>query len=468
MRNLGLLVGLVAYQVLGGQARATPLGLPDATIDEDLELDEDPGKAEAIRKASEGDVSFGPVIEIERVVISGVRRTDPLIIRRALGLAVGEVLRAGDPRLGGAWLRIMALGYFSDVALSLSRGTRRGAVTLNVQVVERGSITLDRIFLGTSESSPIWAGIDIGDANVFGSGVGVSVAVVWTMEGDSADLPGADPQLALRFRTGVRNLHGGPISLHAAFLYDDASEPVPLGSGFRIVPYERAGGIAGGSVEIRPRLRLLCEIRVERTAGTDLGGTIMSATAGIEHDTRVDPILPVRGHYAWLSAEPTLFDHGPAGGYVRLMARVGRWIPVRGIRHVVSVHGRAGMILGDAPFFERFYATDWNRLLPPRALDLLVSTRASPDFLGTGVGKVHQGDYAVAADAEYSYRLFRRRGRIHGGDLFAGAGLFGLGPRPEGGHGLPIGLMFDAGLRLDTEIGIFELSFANALGRVRF
>jgi len=32
---------------------------------------------------------------------------------------------------------------------------------------------------------------------------------------------------------------------------------------------------------------------------------------------------------------------------------------------------------------------------------------------------------------------------------------------------LPIDLYADAGIRLDTDIGIFELTLANALGRVR-
>lgn len=41
--------------------------------------------------------------------------------------------------------------------------------------------------------------------------------------------------------------------------------------------------------------------------------------------------------------------------------------------------------------------------------------------------------------------------------------------RPIGSSGwdaLPLDLVLDAGLRVDTEVGIFELTFANALGRV--
>jgi hypothetical protein len=50
------------------------------------------------------------------------------------------------------------------------------------------------------------------------------------------------------------------------------------------------------------------------------------------------------------------------------------------------------------------------------------------------------------------------------------AGVFGLRSRRELGA-VPAGataidLSFDIGVRLDTEIGVFELSLANGLGRI--
>jgi hypothetical protein len=72
---------------------------------------------------------------------------------------------------------------------------------------------------------------------------------------------------------------------------------------------------------------------------------------------------------------------------------------------------------------------------------------------------------------EYAYRLFRTNRRIYGGDLFAGVGLVSLAPLGEHageGDGLALDLMFNAGMRLDTEIGVFELSLGNALGRIPF
>jgi hypothetical protein len=58
--------------------------------------------------------------------------------------------------------------------------------------------------------------------------------------------------------------------------------------------------------------------------------------------------------------------------------------------------------------------------------------------------------------------------------VFVGAGVLGLAERTDlrvrdTGFiaSLPIDLYADAGLRLDTDFGVFELAIANALGRLR-
>jgi hypothetical protein len=96
---------------------------------------------------------------------------------------------------------------------------------------------------------------------------------------------------------------------------------------------------------------------------------------------------------------------------------------------------------------------------------------ASPplDLFGTGADEVTYGELGGVAEAQYARRLFRRQKVIYGGDLFLGVGLWTLhsaGDVPGGAPALPIDLLLDAGLRLDTEIGVFELSLTNALGRV--
>jgi hypothetical protein len=189
---------------------------------------------------------------------------------------------------------------------------------------------------------------------------------------------------------------------------------------------------------------------------------------GVERDTRVDPILTRSGDRTWVVVEPSAYLEGDdSHENLRIQAGYERWIPLGSAGHVVSLHATAGVIFAQLlPYFDHFYVGDWNPLLPPRALDLVVSTRPSPGLLGASIEDVRWGDWAAAARLEYAYRLFRRTRRVYGGDLYVGAGVFGLGSREAFDREVPIDLMFDAGLRLDTEIGIFELGLANGLGRI--
>ena len=76
---------------------------------------------------------------------------------------------------------------------------------------------------------------------------------------------------------------------------------------------------------------------------------------------------------------------------------------------------------------------------------------------------------------EYAIPIWRRRGFVYGGDAFLGVGLLGVAspgdfipPGSSGVDALPIDLTGDLGIRLDTYIGIFTISIANALSRVSF
>ncbi len=73
-------------------------------------------------------------------------------------------------------------------------------------------------------------------------------------------------------------------------------------------------------------------------------------------------------------------------------------------------------------------------------------------------------------------RPWFRGGKIfYGGDFFLNVGLIFLGSKDDLrvrdvalSEAFPIDLTVDAGLRLDTRVGVFRLSFGNFLGRIPF
>jgi outer membrane protein assembly factor BamA len=202
---------------------------------------------------------------------------------------------------------------------------------------------------------------------------------------------------------------------------------------------------------------------------------VASVSIGFDRDTRADPILPYNGSRAVLLGEFGATWLGGSYNFASGLAYAGKWWALGSVRHVLSVQGSAGIVLGNAPLFDRLYVGDLNRMLTPRAMGLVLSTRPARDFLGTSSDEQRYGEIGGVAEVQYSYRLFRRSKHIYGGDLFVGAGLWALGSLSELStrdtsiyKALPLDLMVDVGLRLDTEIGIFELGLANALGRVPF
>ncbi|MBL4635888.1 MAG: hypothetical protein JKY56_18655, partial [Kofleriaceae bacterium] len=109
-----------------------------------------------------------------------------------------------------------------------------------------------------------------------------------------------------------------------------------------------------------------------------------------------------------------------------------------------------------------------NRMVSARALGLVTSTTPSLDILDTSTDEIRYGEIGGLAEVQFSKRLFRRKSFIYGGEVFIGAGLWTLVNTGDikSRDSLPLDLLLDAGIRLDTEIGIFELSIANGLGRL--
>jgi len=446
------------------------------------------------------DPSFGPLLEIERIQVTGNQWSADRVIRRALPVHEGDVLRAGDRRLQSARFKVLALGFFRSVELTLQKGSARGKVILVVEVVERGTVVLNQLYFGTSRANPWWAGADLTERNFLGTGIGVGGGFVWV---DDGDISGQRHQWAGELRLADESIVGTTLGAHAGVLYKKASEPYRVAGddsdddpgNFLAFPYSRAGGAAGLSLAVTPLSRLAVDLRVERVrasppaaptrelpdgrvVGVDLHmppGTshLVAVALGFDRDTRADPVLPYGGDRLVVLAQLGAGFLGGSWDYLSALARYQHWWPVHGLGHVVSVHLQGGVVLGDAPLFERLHVGDFDRLLTPRAAGLVVSTDSSSDPLGTGADRVTYGEVGGSVAIEYSYRLFRRNHRIYGGDLFAGAGLWTLADRDalrvrdrSLATALPLDLFVDVGLRLDTEIGIFELTLANALGRV--
>lgn len=470
---------LVAFVLAasGTHAVAQPSSPPPAEDALPAAVD-DPADARLAGAAGDDDPTFGPVVTVERIVIIGANQTSERLVRRAVLVQEGEELPVGDPRFRRSRFRVLSLGYFYEAVLRLERGSAPGRVVLTVEVWERGSFVLDRIHLGRSTRSPLWAGLELGDTNFLGTGTSVSAAFVWAGEGD---VTGARRQLAGRLRYGDPSLVGTPLGVSLVVSWEQATELVPTTAGLdqteadNLTAFDRDRlGVAGGASWDFGWLSLLVDGRGERldqarpAFGIPVGERWLAAGGlGVEVDTRSDPVLPVTGQHALVHGEAGRVE-GADEGFARVDARWRAWMPLRSATHVGSVSVAGAAVFGRPASFDRLWLADVDRLAAPRPLDLTVSTAAPLDLLGQAGDPVQNGELAGVVEFEYRYQLFRRQGLVYGGDLFAAVGLFAL--HADGRAGTPKGtlidLTFDVGLRLDTMLGVFELGLANGLGRL--
>lgn len=461
-----------------------------------------PVDAEPVAPTEPQGDEFGPLLLLERINVTGNTATQTELILRALPFQAGDVLRASDPRLRNARFKVLALGFFRDVTLAMNKGSQRGQIILDVRVVERGTVVLNRLWFGTTSVAPYWVGADVTERNLAGLGVALGGGFIYAAGGD---IEGARDQWAGEVRLADPSVLGTRWGTSFGLTYVRGSEAYriagtggnPTGDELRAFPYRRFGWRLGTTYDATALTRFSASLRAEeisadlpvaptqtvdgQTVALDLHldpdtSRVITGAFGFDRDTRPDPILPHSGGHLAVGAEIGTLVFGGDYQFASLFGRYEHYWPLFDDKHAIGLRVAGGVVVGDAPRFDRIHVADVNRMLTPRALGLVLSSAAPLDILGTRPGKPLYGDVGGSATLEYAMQLFRgkARMRVYGGDLFFGVGMWGLAEtadlrtRDTGvWDALPIDLYVDAGVRIDTDVGIFELTIANALGRVR-
>jgi outer membrane protein insertion porin family len=440
---------------------------------------------------------------LEGIEVRGNRTTLSRVVLRYVPFSAGDVLDVNDPELEFTRFRLLGTGFFRDVELSLRRGTQRGYVVLVVDVIERNTVVVDSLWLGLSAdvdpsgaARPLTAygGARVTETNLMGTGIALGGAFAV-----------ADGQVALRARLVDPQFARTSWTAETELLYNDARDffgnrDVLVGGSkplqdFAVLPYRRLGARLGFGHDLGISSQIFFEYRLETISaqvplaasddrGLDVepidfmlpnGSSILSTLrATVVHDTRDEPFLATRGHYLTASIDASLTPLGSDYPYAKLVVHGSQWFALPW-GHVLVLDGFVGSVFGNAPLFERFYVGDLTDLLPDRALDLAFDRRPAPNYLQTDIVEVRYGNYAGKLDAEYRIPIYRGTRSIYGVDAFASFGVYGLANEddfvdpPRGYTGfatLPVGLTFNAGLRIDTQVGGFAIGIANLIGLI--
>jgi outer membrane protein insertion porin family len=462
--GLAIVAGPTAASAVATSTRTSTVGgLEDVDEDSDdlfVDLgDEEEGDAEPAR------ASF-----IEAVEIVGNEKTDRQVILRRLLVAVGDLV--DDTLIEASRLRLLNTGFFKSVEFSLRRGSSRGRVLLVVELKERNTILIDELYFGFSGVSPAFGGFGLQESNFLGRGVTVGGAFVAGKDRRGLELRAFVPDLS---NTPLQ-LSGSVILLRGAELIDDEQ---PLGPE---LDYRRVGGTLGVGFGVGPAQRVSLVYRLESARADRLPNldpavlrrapsiqfdesVVSTLTASYELDTRDDPFVPMQGSRIALGVELGSSLFGSSYEFSKYTAELQHALSLFS-DHSLQLRLLGGMIQGRAPFFDQFFLRDFayftfNRSALPR--NVQINFGESNDY----------DDLLISAGAEYSVPILDGedllyRTYLYGGiDVSATASLDELQEDPTGrGTSGRVPLSFDAGLKFDTFIGNFTLSFSYMLDLV--
>lgn len=482
----------------------------DAPDDEAL----DEGSADASGEASSEGHAETIAYRLERIDVRGNRTTTTNVVLRYVAVRAGELLDVDDERIEQTRYTLLGTGFFSDVRLSLERGSRRGQVVLLIEVVERSTFQIDNVILGVSEGLNGTAGADTPQIDPYG-GISVSDSnLLGTGDAFSATLLVSGPQQGARLRFEDPAAFGSSLAFsgmgffsHGREYYGDEDvlvTPLACDEGetceaarSAVVHYLRGGGSIGTALSIAPDWRLGLAYQLEIVsvlsrpdAASELRGlevvpidfhvqdgvsAVSMLDVTLVLDERDQPALTRSGTFLYVRVD--LANRLLASDYdfFRAEALARTWIPLPGWDHTLRLSAFGGAALGDTPFFYRFYASDLSDLIPSRVLELNLDHRSPLNVFDDAIAEHRIGQLAARVDVEYQMQLARWDDDVRSFWLYANAGAYFLGDladfqRPIRGYSgaglVPADLTFDVGFRLDTSVGVFQVGFSNLLGFV--
>jgi outer membrane protein insertion porin family len=276
------------------------------------------------REARTVDVIFeineGPRVFVERIDITGNTRTADRVIRREFRLAEGDPLNPAQVRRSRQ--RIRDLGYFTNVDVQASTGSRPDRAVLNTTVTERatGEISLGG---GFSTDSGFLLDFGIRERNFLGSGVDARLQTLIAERRQQFDFSVTDPAFL------ERNLAAG---FDLFYIERDLQEIASYSE-------QRVGGVIRAGYEFNERLRQswsyslvdrdVFDVRADasRFIKEQEGRTLLSQLGQtIAYDVRDSRIEPRSGYIIRLGT-----DFAGLGGdvnYIRLRTDTAGYIPL--------------------------------------------------------------------------------------------------------------------------------------------
>lgn len=424
-----------------------------------------------------------PIYAIENIRVTGNMHASAAQILRIMNLQNGDDISLDE--LDRAQFRLALSGLFESVDVELRPGSQSGRLNIEVVVRERSQIQFNHLYIGSSEKSPFWFGLDVSWLAPFDTTHRARMSFAATTSDDYT--------FSLHYL--VPSIAGLPISIAAGiesmvsheeifgsrnFLLPKPTFDPATGSHLDDLVFRRDGASLGVGYAPISGLRLLLRfefmclkashdepIRREVLDHFIKNGTSLMPVVsfGLAWDTRNGRDFPRKGHYLRFNIRGTFESEISDYHFVRAsLTHQSNFMVAEG--HILRIETDAGVASSDTPFFEKFFYNDYYALASSRIHRLNPSSRGAYDIFKTGASGLSYEDFLVRLALTYAWQPF-------GGDLefFATVGgvwadslrtpELSLGVKPERGRGdFPVDMTFECGVRFRSPYGIFVLTLS--------
>ena len=382
--------------------------------------------------------------EVEEIRVEGNTKTRTSTVLRNLRTKPGTVLNRR--RFQKDLERLNNLGYFRKVEPDPQRGSERGKVilVLDVQEEKTGLATIGVGYAGGGSSgirSGVTGAISYSDRNLFGQGKNVSVSWQRGAQISSIGVSYLDPAI-----------NGNQDSIGVSLFRNDVDglrQPIIVNGQQEFAFYDdqRIGGSLTYGHPLNDDLRIFGTLRHEtidilrdsQSIFEPIGlgsGTLNSVGFSALYDTRDDIFNPHVGSFA--NAAINVAGLGGDFAFTKYTVEGRHYVPL-GEKHTLALRGWGGLVTGDAPITEFFFA-------------------GGPDTLRGYQQNQFFGTRFLVANAEYRFPIANIK--FLRGAVFADAGT-AFSP----GDTINNKIFFDAGVGLRITfpalgLGVIRLDYA--------
>lgn len=475
--------------VLDGGPLFVPAATPDDVVDDAPVLPHavQPEAPDSDEYAAPDDEESGeprlpnPVYTVERISIVGNAQTSR---ERILDIMhVVESDRRTMEQLEEIRIRLVLCGLFETVDVQLKPGRDRSSLAIELSVEERAPLQINQYYIGTDDKSPFWLGLDVTWLAPFGTSHRLRMNYAATSSNDyTLSLYYLIPtinQIPISLMLGIHSMQS-----HEGIFGTPSSNDLLSTSGVHLgeMAFERHGASVGLGYSPVSKFRMLLRVGYMRLWRQNAASTyavylddfmdsghsnLLNAALIFSYDTRPGHELPNSGHLMHFTVAGTAETKASDYEYLRFSLMHQSNIPLGKKAHILRVNSFFGAVVGDAPFFEKFFFNDLYTLAPSRIGKLNPSERGAFDIFDTGAGTLGYEDYIAHLALSYAWQPVTRRF-----ELFALVGAtwanskdtsrVTLGIRPEGERGrFPVDMSFNAGVRVKTSYGLFSLTLGH-------